>query len=155
MDPRLEGMGTTLVAVLETDENDVAIASVGDSRAYICKDGQLRAITEDQTWVQEVGRPLGLDEASLKTHPMRHVLTMAVGVGSAVRIRYYALELAPGDIMMLSSDGLHGVVAKEQIEKVLSQPGASLEETCSKLVNAAHEAGSPDNVTVVLIRVAA
>ena len=97
LDPRLEGMGTTLVAALETNENDVAIASVGDSRAYLLNDGKLRAVTEDQTWVQEVGRTLGLDEDSLRTHPMRHVLTMAVGVGSAIRIRYYALELCPGD----------------------------------------------------------
>ena len=81
-DPRFEGMGTTLVAALETTGDDVAIASVGDSRAWMLENGKLRAITEDQTWVEEVGRSLGLDEASLKTHPMRHVLTMAVGVGT-------------------------------------------------------------------------
>ena len=92
-DPNLEGMGTTIVAALETRENDIAIASVGDSRAYVLHGGELRAVTQDQTWVQEVGRGLGLDEASLRTHPMRHVLTMAVGVGAAVRILYYAVEL--------------------------------------------------------------
>src|SRR5580700_6053298 len=81
-DPRLEGMGTTLVAALETTDNDLAIASVGDSRAWLFEGGKLRAITEDQTWVQEVGRTLGLDDASLKRHPMRHVLTMAVGVSA-------------------------------------------------------------------------
>ena len=95
-DPRFEGMGNDhLVAALETQENDVAIASVGDSRAYVLEDSKLRAITEDQSWVQEVGRPLGLDETSLKSHPMRHVLTMAIGVGAAVRIRYYAIALKP------------------------------------------------------------
>ncbi|MGD1069595.1 MAG: protein phosphatase 2C domain-containing protein [Bryobacteraceae bacterium] len=153
-DPRLEGMGTTLVAALETSPHDVAIASVGDSRAYILSGGKLRAITEDQTWIQEVGRPLGLDEDALRNHPMRHVLTMAVGVGSAVRIRYYALELTPGDVMMLSSDGLHGVVSSEEIERILSVPESSLEEKCHALVTAANAAGSPDNVTVMLIRVA-
>ncbi len=151
-DPRLEGMGTTLVAVLETGENDLAIASVGDSRAYVWHGGALRAITEDQTWVQEVGRPLGLDENSLRTHPMRHVLTMAVGVGSAVRIRYYAVELAADDLMMLSSDGLHGVVTPAQIEKILGNGEPALEHKCRALIAAANEAGSPDNVTVVLIR---
>ena len=151
-DPRLEGMGTTLVAALETTDNDVAIASVGDSRAYVFNGKELRAITEDQTWVQEVGRPLGLDEKSLKAHPMRHVLTMAVGVGAAVRIRYYAIELKPGEIMMLSSDGLHGVVSNDEIQEVLSRSGSSLEDMCQRLVDAAHEAGSPDNVTVVLLR---
>ena len=153
-DPRLEGMGTTLVAALETRENDVAIASVGDSRAYVLNGGKLRAITEDQTWVQEVGKPLGLDEASLRSHPMRHVLTMAVGVGAAVRIRYYAMELAPGDVMMLSSDGLHGVVGADAIERILTEKQTSLGEKCKALIAAAHEAGSPDNVTVVLIRIA-
>ncbi len=150
-DIKLEGMGTTLVAALETTENDIAIASVGDSRAYVLNQGKLRAITEDQTWVQEVGRPLGLDEDSLRSHPMRHVLTMAVGVAAAVRIRYYAIQLGHGDIVMLSSDGLHGVVENEEIEQILNG-GSSLEQTCSLLIEAAHSAGSPDNVTVVLIR---
>jgi protein phosphatase len=150
-DPSLEGMGTTLVAVLETAENDVAIASVGDSRAYLLQNGKLRAITEDQTWVQEVGRPLGLDEDSLKRHPMRHVLTMAVGVAPAVRIRYYAAPIQAGDVMLLSSDGLHGVVAEDVIERILNET-KPLDEACRKLIAAAHDVGSPDNVTVLLIR---
>jgi len=152
-DPQLEGMGTTLVAVLETGDRDVAIASVGDSRAYLLSNDKLRAITEDQTWVQEVGRTLGLDEESLKNHPMRHVLTMAVGVASSIRIRYYAIELGSGDLMMLSSDGLHGVVSSEAIEQTLNAE-STLEEKCRRLVEEAHQAGSPDNVTVMLIRAA-
>jgi serine/threonine protein phosphatase PrpC len=151
-DPRLEGMGTTLVAALETRENDLAIASVGDSRAYVVEDGELRAITEDQTWVQEVGKTLGLDEHSLKTHPMRHVLTMAVGVGSAIRIRYYAIALKPDMIMMLSSDGLHGVVPEKEIKRILTDGAGGLKKMCADLISAAHAAGSPDNVTVLLIR---
>lgn len=152
-DPLLDGMGTTIVAALETGPNDVAIASVGDSRAYLFDGKQLRAITEDQTWVQEVGKPLGLDDESLRTHPMRHVLTMAVGVNAAVTIRYYAVQLRKGDIMMLSSDGLHGVVETAEMEHLLSHEG-SLPEKCQALVNAAHSMGSPDNVTLVLIRAA-
>lgn len=152
-DPRLEGMGTTLVAALETDQHDIAIASVGDSRAYVLRDGKLQLITADQSWVQEVGRPLGLDEESLKTHPMRHVLTMAVGVSPAVRTQYYAVQLRVGDLVMLSSDGLHGVVDCESIERVLKS-GEDLAEKCRTLIEAAHGEGSPDNVTVVLIRAA-
>ena len=154
-DPRFEGMGTTLVAALETRENDVAIASVGDSRAYMFEEGKLRAVTEDQTWVHEVGRTLGLDEISLKTHPMRHVLTMAVGVGTAIRIRYYAVALKPGSVMMLSSDGLHGVVPEDQIERILNESHVTCQEICDKLISAANDAGSPDNVTVLVIRRAA
>lgn len=151
-DPNLEGMGTTIVAALETREHDVAIASVGDSRAYILHGDELRAVTQDQTWVQEVGRGLGLDEASLRTHPMRHVLTMAVGVGSAVRILYYAVELERGDMLLLTTDGLHGVVSEPEIKRILQDGGPSLETKCQHLMDAAHEAGSPDNVTVMLLR---
>jgi protein phosphatase len=104
--------------------------------------------------VQEVGRTLGLDEDSLKTHPMRHVLTMAVGVGPAIRIRYYGVNLKPGGVMMLSSDGLHGVVAEAQIEEILNDAQATLEERCRELISASNDAGSPDNVTVLLIRLA-
>jgi len=151
-DPNLEGMGTTIVAALETRENDIAIASVGDSRAYVLHGGELRAVTQDQTWVQEVGRGLGLDEASLRTHPMRHVLTMAVGVGAAVRILYYAVELERGDLLLLTTDGLHGVVSEPEIKYILQDAAASLESKCQHLMEAAHEAGSPDNVTVMLMR---
>jgi len=152
-DPRLEGMGTTIVAVLETKPNDLAIASVGDSRAYLFHSGELRSVTEDQTWVQEVGRPLGLNEESLKNHPMRHVLTMAVGVGVAIRIRYYAVELDGNDIMLLSSDGLHGVIGENRIREILGEDN-SLEQKSKQLIEAANEKGSPDNITVVLIRIA-
>ena len=153
-DPNLEGMGTTIVAALETKEHDIAIASVGDSRAYILHGDELRAVTQDQTWVQEVGRGLGLDEDSLRTHPMRHVLTMAVGVAAAVRILYYAVELQRGDLLLLTTDGLHGVVSEDEIRRILkdADPEASLESRCLRLVDAAHEAGSPDNVTVMLLR---
>ncbi len=151
-DPNLEGMGTTIVAALETRANDIAIASVGDSRAYILHKDELRAVTKDQTWVQEVGRSLGLDEASLRTHPMRHVLTMAVGVGAAVRILYYALELEPSDILLLTTDGLHGVVPEADIKRILRDESLSLEARCEQLMAAAHDAGSPDNVTVMLMR---
>jgi serine/threonine protein phosphatase PrpC len=152
-DPRLEGMGTTLVAVLETNPHDLAIASVGDSRAYLFHNGELRTVTEDQTWVQEVGKPLGLNDESLKSHPMRHVLTMAVGVGITIRIRYYAVELDSHDVMMLSSDGLHGVIGEGRIGEILAND-SSLEAKCRALIGAAHENGSPDNITVVLIRIA-
>jgi protein phosphatase len=155
-DVRLEGMGTTIVAALHTgtEENteEIAIASVGDSRAYLQDDTGLRAITQDQTWVHEVGKPLGLDEESLRTHPMRHVLTMAIGVGSALTIKYYMVALKPGATLLLSSDGLHGVIRPEQIEQILKDHDASLEQKCRGLIDAARAAGGPDNISCVLIR---
>ena len=155
-DARLQGMGTTVVAALHTGttdegEEEVAIASVGDSRAYLLDKAGLRAITQDQTWVHEVGKPLGLDEESLRTHPMRHVLTMAVGVGSELTIKYYMVSMKPGAILLLSSDGLHGVIDSNEIEAILKD-SADLATKSKHLIAAAKKAGGPDNVTVVLIR---
>jgi len=149
-DASLEGMGTTLVAALEAGP-EVLIASVGDSRAYVYQGSQLIAVTEDQTWVHEVGRRLGIDEISLRTHPMRHVLTMAIGVSPELRVHSYALKPHPGDQILLSSDGLHGVVDGAVIARALAGNG-DLESKCRRLIEAAKQAGGPDNITVVLLR---
>ena len=156
-DARLEGMGTTIVAALAVG-SDVAIASVGDSRAYIFDGGGLRLITEDQTWVREVGIPLGLDEESLKRHPMRHVLTMAIGVNTELTIRYYMVRMNPPAILLITSDGLHGVVSEQEIEQILGEkdvPGSTLEQKCQSLIKRACEVGAPDNVSVVLVQASA
>ena len=155
-DPSLEGMGTTLVAALETGE-ELSIASVGDSRAYLLDDRGLRPITDDQTWVNEVGRPLGLDEESLRNHPMRHVLTMAIGAGAPLTVNCYGVPMADRSMVLMCSDGLHGVVDQTRLEEILlpGRDGTPLEECCRLLVEAAKEAGGPDNVTVVLVRKAA
>ena len=152
-DPSLEGMGTTLVAALAIDQS-LSIASVGDSRAYVLDGRGLHVITDDQTWVNEVGRPLGLDEESLRNHPMRHVLTMAIGASSPLTVNYYSIELNPGSLMLMCSDGLHGVVDAPRMEEILrgGSNGDSLEERCRQLIEAAKEAGGPDNVTTVLVR---
>jgi PPM family protein phosphatase len=152
-DPTLEGMGTTLVAALEV-EDKLAIASVGDSRAYVLDDQGLRMITEDQTWVNEVGRPMGLDEDSLRTHPWRHVLTMAIGASAPLTVNYYSVGLRPGSLVLMCSDGLHGVVDPPELEQILrgGRDGVSLEESCRRLIQAAREAGGPDNITAVLVR---
>ena len=150
-DASMEGMGTTLVAVLDAGE-EVLLASVGDSRAYLYQDGQLSVVTDDQTWVNEVGRRLGLDEASLKTHPLRHVLTMAIGVSTPLRILSYNLKLRPAAQILLCSDGLHGPVEAETIEETLKS-SQTLEQKCHSLVDAARKAGGPDNITCVLLRI--
>jgi serine/threonine protein phosphatase PrpC len=149
-DANLEGMGTTLVAVLDT-KPEVLIASVGDSRAYVYDGEGLIVITEDQTWVNEVGRRLGIDEISLRSHPMRHVLTMAIGVSPELRVHSYALQPKSGSQILLCSDGLHGVVEDDVIAETLSGNG-TLESKCRRLVQAAKDAGGPDNITAVLLQ---
>lgn len=147
-DPEFHGMGTTLtVALLAGDK--LLLASVGDSRAYRFRDDNLETMTNDQTWVNEVGRKLGIHEDQLKVHPMRHVLTMAVGVSDALRIPSYTVPLEQGDQFLLSSDGLHGVLDRGTISEILRAPG-TLEGKCHALVESARRAGGPDNITAVL-----
>lgn len=155
--PQLEGMGTTLVALWESTPTDGAepellVASVGDSRAYVCDDRGLREVTDDQTWVNEIGRRLGIDDATLKVHPMRHVLTMAIGVSQPLRVNTYRISLRPGIQVLLCSDGLHGVIPASIISEGMMNNARSLEEKCRFLVDAARSAGGPDNITTVIVR---
>jgi len=152
-DESLEGMGTTLVVALETGDG-LSIASVGDSRAYLLDNSGFRAITDDQTWVNEIGRPLGIDEESLRNHPMRHVLTMAIGAANALTVNSYSVPLESRALVLMCSDGLHGVVEGPQLESILQpgRDGAPLEESCRNLIEAAKAAGGPDNVTCILVR---
>jgi serine/threonine protein phosphatase PrpC len=149
-DPNLEGMGTTLIAAMESDEG-LVIASVGDSRGYQYEGDTLKLITEDQTWVNEVGRRLGIEEESLKTHPMRHVLTMAIGVSEQLRVHTYELHGSAGTQVLLCSDGLHGVAPEEDLAAIL-QSKDSLESKCDQLIASARAHGGPDNVTAVLLQ---
>ncbi len=97
---------------------------------------------------------MGLDEESLRHHPMRHVLTMAIGATTPLAVNYYWVELRPGALVLMSSDGLHGVVDATQLEQILQggRNGVALEESCRRLIAAAREAGGPDNITAVLVR---
>ncbi|MGB9609525.1 MAG: Stp1/IreP family PP2C-type Ser/Thr phosphatase [Bryobacteraceae bacterium] len=149
-DPRLRGMGTTLVCLLESG-NECVVANVGDSRAWMLQGESLEQLTQDMSWVNEVGRPLGISEENLRTHPMRHVLTMALGVSPELRVQVFPVELPPGSLILLSTDGLHGVVSEEEIREILLRP-ISLEERAHLLIEAAREAGGPDNITVVLVQ---
>jgi len=148
-DASLQGMGTTLLAALEIGE-ELSIVSVGDSRAYLFDGAVLQAITQDQTWINEVGRSLGLDEESLRNHPMRHVLTMAIGATSPLTINYYAIRLAAQGMLLMCTDGLHGVVPENAVEQILQE--GTLETQCRRLIEAARAAGGPDNITAILLR---
>ena len=149
-DPLLEGMGTTLVALLECNGH-LEVASVGDSRCYEFAADALSLVTVDQTWVQEVGRRLGIGEDQLRGHPMRHVLTMAIGAQASLKIHNYSLSARRGAQILLSSDGLHGVVNQETIAEALRSK-RTLKAKCHYLIEAARKAGGPDNITAVLLR---
>jgi protein phosphatase len=148
--PALEGMGTTMVAAWNRN-GDILIASVGDSRAYVFESGALNPVTEDQTWVNEVGRRLGINEETLKNHPMRHVLTMAIGVSDQLRVHTYVVRPSAGTQVLLCSDGLHGVAGEDDLKAILAEEGP-LENKCRNLIAAARSRGGPDNITAILLK---
>ena len=149
--PELEGMGTTVVAALV--EPPVGhIASVGDSRVYLFRAGELHRITNDQTWVNEVGRRLGLSDEQIHHHPFRNVLTMAVGARDDIDVRRHEVDLESGDLLLLCSDGLHGVIGEASVAEVMAS-GETLEDRGAELIRRAKAAGGPDNITAVLVRI--
>ncbi len=150
-DPQLQGMGTTLLVARDIGGQKLEIGSVGDSRAYLWSQNVLSLITQDQTWVAEVGARLGLSEEALKRHPMRHVLTMAIGSADDLRVDSHTIQVHNGDQLLLCSDGLHGVLEEKMLLEALDSE-KSLGEKCHYLVDAAREKGGPDNVTVLLIQ---
>jgi PPM family protein phosphatase len=150
--PGLQGMGTTLVAARVMDERQIQLASVGDSRAYRLRADDFSVLTTDHTWVAEVGNRLGLSDEALRQHPMRHVLTMAIGVSGQVQIDSCVVPVTPGDQLLLCSDGLHGVLEENILRDTLKSE-KSLPAKAHYLIEAAKERGGPDNVTVVLVRV--
>jgi len=168
--PELDGMATTLVLARAVGQSlhpplledglgpEVSgpvmfqIGSVGDSRAYYHSRGRLQLVTVDQTWVAEVGSRLGLSDEILKKHHLRHVLTMAVGIKEDLRVFTTLVEVSPGDQILLCSDGLHGVIGEKILQETLDSE-KSLQDKCHSLVEAAKEAGGPDNITVLLVQV--
>lgn len=148
--PEYAGMGTTVTAVLLDGMRAVA-ANVGDSRVYLFRAGLLKQLTVDDTWLSAVLERGLLTAQQLRAHPMRHILTQAAGSQHDVDVHAVDVELEPGDTLLLSSDGLHGVVPAEVIGSILSQ-AADAHAISSGLVETARSQGAPDNVSCVLIK---
>ncbi|MFP8879579.1 MAG: Stp1/IreP family PP2C-type Ser/Thr phosphatase [Myxococcota bacterium] len=148
--PELRGMGTTLVAAL-TGEGCVALAHVGDSRAYLIRGQGIRQLTHDHSVVGDLVRRSEITEQDARSHPHRHVLTRALGVRSDVEADFAELSTCVGDTFVLCSDGLTGRVRDHEIGQiVLSAP--SLDDACQRLIQTANERGGEDNITVVIVR---
>ncbi len=145
---RLRGMGTTVVSMM-LKGNVAVIAHVGDSRAYRFRDGKLELLTSDHTWVNEQIALGNLSEEQAREHPFRNVVTKALGGEGYVSVDVREETVVPGDLFLLCSDGLTGMLEDKEIEDYLAKD-ASLEEKCKMLVDAANERGGTDNVTVVL-----
>ncbi len=147
----LRGMATTAVAVLITPQGTTA-AHVGDSRAYRLRAGVLTALTQDHSWVNEQVRAGLMSDADARRHPWRNVVTRAITGGDDPEPELSPLVLEAGDRLLLCSDGLSSVCANDQIASLLAAD-RPLAEICASLIDAANDAGGPDNITVVLIEV--
>jgi protein phosphatase len=145
----LEGMGTTICAAGAMAGGRLAVANVGDSRAYLFRDGELRQLTEDHSFTAELVRRGELSEADARDHPHRNVLTRAVGVGATVDVDAAIHDVCPGDRLLLCTDGLFNEVAPGEMVAVLgSTPDAAA--SADALVDRALAHGGNDNVTAVV-----
>ena len=143
------GMGTTLTAfVLEGDT--ARFAHIGDSRAYLLRDGELRQVTDDHSLVGEMMRDGRLTEEEAAVHPHRSILSRALGTEAQARIDEYSEDLLPGDVLLLCSDGLSGPVPADAIRVALTR--ADPQAAAERLILEARKQGGPDNITAVVVR---
>lgn len=150
-DSALLGMGTTAVGCAIHDEI-AAFAHVGDSRAYRLRDDNLELVTEDHTWVNEQVMAGYLSADQARSHPLKSVVTRAIGGDREIAVDLREIEVRDGDLYLLCSDGLNTMLSDQDIHDYLAADG-SLEEICHRLVDAANERGGLDNITVLVLAI--
>jgi protein phosphatase len=148
----LRGMATTASALL-VGADSACVAHVGDSRVYVLGAGQLQQITNDHSWVEEQVRAGTMTATAARQHPWRNVVTRALSGGEDPEVDVTEIRPAPGERYLLCSDGLFSVVPDEQIAALLATPGVALEDLCQRLIEAANNAGGPDNITALVLEV--
>jgi PPM family protein phosphatase len=150
-DPDRAGMGTTVTAAYVAGD-EVVVAHVGDSRCYLFRDGDLIRLTRDHSLVGELVARGKLTEEQAETHPQRSVITRALGAYPEVEVDTEVFPARDGDVFLLCSDGLTGMVHEPELKAMLEDRDRSLEQTGRALIAAANEAGGRDNITVILFR---
>jgi protein phosphatase len=149
-DATRSGMGTTLTSAL-VDGEDVAIAHVGDSRAYRLRDGELKLLTSDHSLVEELRRQGRLTDAQAEDHPQRSIITRALGPEPEVEVDTMTYSARPGDVYLICSDGLTTMVKEDRVREILLE-APSLDAATEQLVGEANDAGGRDNITVIAFR---
>jgi PPM family protein phosphatase len=147
-DPSTSGMGTTMTVALVEDDG-VVIGHVGDSRAYLVRDGRIEQITEDHSLVNELLKSGRLSAQEAETHPQRSVITRAVGTDPDVDVDSFTIDARDGDVFLICSDGLTDMVDDAGILATVEQYGRDLDRMTKQLVAAANRGGGEDNITVV------
>jgi serine/threonine protein phosphatase PrpC len=152
-EPDLSGMGTTLVAGYFTEDGPLVVGHVGDSRAYLFRDGELRRLTEDHSLLQDFIRQSSPSAAEIDAFPHKNVIVRAVGMRDDVAADLSRVDVRERDVLLLCSDGLFGMLPDEQMAEILREEGGEILRANQLLVDAANEAGGSDNVTSVLVQV--
>src|SRR5437870_2726614 len=147
------GMGTTMTVAL-LDDGRVRIGHVGDSRAYLIRDGELSQLTDDHSLVGELVRSGKLAPEDAETHPQRSVITRALGTDPDVDVDTITVETRPGDVFLLCSDGLYSMVGNERIRELVERHRGDLNAAAKALIRAANKGGGDDNITVVAFEIA-
>lgn len=148
---KYKGMATTVVLAY-LYHGEAYIANLGDSRAYVYRDGGIRRITKDHTYVNELIDKGVITEDEAEVHKQKNVITRALGAEPDVQPDFYKLPLNTGDVLLLCTDGLYGEVGEERMAQILSLE-KNMNDTCADLVDAALQSGGRDNITVVCVRV--
>ena len=148
-DAEASGMGTTMTAAL-VGRDRVTFGHVGDSRAYLVRDGELEQLTDDHSLVGELIRSGKLTPEEAEVHPQRSVITRALGTDPEVDVDTFVVETRPDDVFLLCSDGLSGMVSDRAILRILDDNRGDLQAAAKALVAAANRGGGDDNITVVL-----
>ncbi len=150
-DQRLRGMGTTIVALsFPRSGEGVLVGHVGDSRAYLLRGGALRQLTEDHSLLNDYKKSRALTPEEIQAFPHKNVIVRALGMRDAVEVDVQRVPVEPGDVFVLCSDGLSGMVPDERIAELVRGHPKDLRGAAQALVDAANEAGGVDNVTCVL-----
>lgn len=151
-DMNLKGMGTTVVVAVHIGRAPhLVICHVGDSRAYRLRNGELRLLTDDHSWVHEQVAAGFLSEEAARSHPLKNVVTQALGGSTEPKVDILETDLEDGDLYLLCSDGLNSMLTDEEIGERLAG-GGGLDEKTQELIVAANERGGNDNISVVLLR---
>ncbi|HEY3122328.1 MAG TPA: Stp1/IreP family PP2C-type Ser/Thr phosphatase [Vicinamibacteria bacterium] len=146
-----EGMATTVAAVL-VDGETANLAHVGDSRVYLMRDGTLKQLTSDHSWVNEQIQSGVLSADQARGHPLRNVVTRALGGKPDLQVDMQVHKMQPGDVLLLCSDGLTTMLPDDEIHELLEGSRGDIKRAAQDLVTAANEKGGEDNITVVLIQ---
>ena len=152
-EPEKRGMGTTLTMLTLISGGQYLFQQIGDSRGYLFRDGELRQITRDHTVVQQQVERGALTPEQAREHPLSHILTRALGTELNVNSDTFHDETRPGDIFLLCSDGLSGMLPDDRISEIVAESSDDLQQLTDDLVDAANEAGGLDNVTAVVVKV--